>query len=107
MKAVVTMTITIDNDACEAAGITGEDVIKKMLKVVNNPLYNGISLVTNGPEGQEYDRFIVDGYVNTAIRTREGRKKKPEAEMAENVTDKPVQQPDPEIGENDGSLHKM
>ena len=37
MKAIVTVEITIDDEACAAAGVTGNDVIKKMLSAVPDP----------------------------------------------------------------------
>ena len=79
MKAVVTLEITIDDEACEAAGITGEDIIKNRLTVLAGqlPCCNGVCLVATGPEGHEIDPFIVDGRVITAIRTRFGRKREP------------------------------
>ena len=83
MKAIVTVEITIDDEACAAAGVTGNDVIKKMLSAVPDPIGNCVSLVTNGPEGHEFDRFVVDGRVVTAIMTREKRVKAPDKEEKE------------------------
>ena len=80
MKAIVTVEVTIDDEVCAMAGVTGNDVIKQMLSAVPDPLMNCVCLVTNGPEGHEFDRFLVDGRVVTAIMTRGGRMKEKSTE---------------------------
>lgn len=74
MKVIVTMEITIDEEACENAGITADELRRNRLIAVTDPIQNGASIVTDGPEGHEFDQFITDCRIVTTTVTRSKRK---------------------------------
>lgn len=75
MKVIVTMEITIDEEACEEAGITADELRRNRLIAAPDPLRNGACVVTDGPEGHEFDRFITDCRIITTTVTRSYKRK--------------------------------